>query len=175
VPPYAIAAVATVLVGWVSDRQQRRGIYNVCLAPVGIVGFVMLAASTSPGVQYAGTFLGVLGIYPTIPVIIAWVANNTEGVYKRGIVLGFVIGWGNLNGIVSSNVFFNAPHYYEGHGIIIAYLTLFVLGGSAVMWALLERENKARRGGKRDWMVEGKSSKEIEDMGDVRPDFIYTT
>lgn len=64
----------------------------------GIVGFAMLLGSGTPHVQYAGTFLGAMGIYPCIPNTITWTANNVEGVYKRGIALGFVIGWGNLNG-----------------------------------------------------------------------------
>lgn len=68
------------------------------MALFGIIGFAMLLGSGQPHVQYAGTFLGAMGIYPCIPNTISWTANNVEGVYKRGISLGFVIGWGNLNG-----------------------------------------------------------------------------
>jgi hypothetical protein len=68
------------------------------MALFGIVGFALLLGSGNPHVQYAGVFLGAMGIYPCIPNTISWTANNTEGVYKRGIALGFVIGWGNLNG-----------------------------------------------------------------------------
>lgn len=109
VPPYAVAAVLTVVVGFWSDRTQRRGVFNMACAAVAAAGFAMLMASTNPAVQYVGTFLGACGIYPSISLTIAWVANNVEGVYKRGIVLGFVIGWGNLNGIVSSNIYRNPP------------------------------------------------------------------
>ena len=34
----------------------------------------------------------------------AWVAGNVEGSYKRSATLGMAIGWGNLNGAVTSNV-----------------------------------------------------------------------
>ena len=34
----------------------------------------------------------------------AWVSANVEGSYKRSAVLGMAIGWGNLNGAVTSNV-----------------------------------------------------------------------
>jgi len=175
VPPYAGAAVLTVLAGWLSDRHQRRGLYNLCLAPLAVAGFSMLLATTRPGVQYAGTFLAALGIYPTIPITIAWVANNVEGVYKRGIVLGLVIGWGNLNGVVSSNIFFHAPRYAEGHATVIAYLVLCVWGGSLAMLLLLRRENRVRRAGGRDAAVEGLSQKDVDELGDMRPDFLYTT
>lgn len=174
VPPYAVAAVLTVVVGFWSDRTQKRGVFNMGCAGVGIAGFVMLMASTSPGVQYAGTFLGACGIYPSISLTIAWVANNVEGVYKRGIVLGFVIGWGNLNGIVSSNIYRNPPRYFSGHGTVTAYLVVCMLGGSLLMYVLLDRENKKRRRGERDHWVEGKTVAEINALGDKRPDFMYT-
>ena len=98
VPPYALAAILTVYIGWLADRTRQRGLCNACVSVFGIIGFAMLLAGTSPGVQYAGTFLGAMGIYPCISNTISWCANNVEGVYKRGVTLGFVIGWGNLNG-----------------------------------------------------------------------------
>ena len=101
-------------------------------------------------------------------------ANNTEGVYKRGVVLGFVIGWGNLNGVVSSNIYFKGPQYYAGHGVVLAYLSIFLFGGSLLMTTLLRIENKKRKQGKRDHWIEGKSHQEIEALGDKRPDFYYT-
>jgi len=68
------------------------------MALFGVTGFAMLISSENPHVQYAGTFIGALGIYPCIPNTITWAANNFEGVYARGVALGFIIGWGNLNG-----------------------------------------------------------------------------
>jgi MFS family permease len=174
VPPYIFAALLTIVVGFMSDRTNQRGVFNYLIAPLSILGFVMLIASSNPVVQYAGTFLGAMGLYPTIPVTIAWVANNTEGVYKRGIVLGFVIGWGNLNGVVSGNVYRTGPRFFNGHGTIIAYLVICIFGGSILMSWLLNRENKARLAGKRNRWVEGKSEEEIDALGDSRPDFLYT-
>ncbi|KAI2618362.1 MFS general substrate transporter [Hypoxylon sp. NC1633] len=174
VPPYAAAAVLTVIIGFVADRTRQRGLCNIGVSLIGIAGFLMLLASTDPRVKYAGTFLGALGIYPCISNTISWMANNIEGVYKRGVVLGFVIGWGNLNGIVSSNIYFSSPRYLEGHAVMVAYMALFLLGGSVLMTVLLRIENKKRRDGKRDYLIEGKTAKEIEALGDNRPDFMYT-
>jgi hypothetical protein len=140
----------------------------------GIIGFAMLLGSQKPGIKYAGTFLGALGIYPCIANTISWVSNNIEGVYKRGVVLGFVIGWGNLNGIVSSNIYFKAPKFTAGHAVVMAYMIVCLLGGSILMEVLLMRENKLRREGKRDHWVEGLNEKEAEKLGDRRPDFMYT-
>ncbi|KAJ2990124.1 hypothetical protein NUW58_g3111 [Xylaria curta] len=175
VPPYAAAAVLTVVIGFIADRTRQRGLCNIIVSVIAIVGFILLIASNDPAVKYGATFLGALGIYPCISNTITWMANNTEGVYKRGVVLGFVIGWGNLNGIVSSNIFFDSPRYLQGHGIILAYLTLFLFGGSLLMTILLRIENKKRLEGKRDYLAEGKTEAELELMGDARPDFFYTT
>lgn len=175
VPPYAVAACLTVAIGFIADRTGRRGLCNILVSILGIAGFAMLIATDIPAVQYAGTFLGAMGIYPCISNTISWMANNTEGVYKRGVVLGFVIGWGNLNGIVSSNIYFNSPRYLAGHGVVMAYLAVFLFGGSVLMSFLLQKENAKRLRGERDHWIEGKSDKEIEALGDQRPDFIYTT
>jgi len=218
VPPYAAAAILTITIGYIADRTHQRGLCNIAVSILGMIGFSMLLAGTTPGVRYAGTFLGgmcspthlsisiqalavnpiprasttsllpqikthtntqspppALGIYPCIANTIVWISNNTEGVYKRGITMGFVIGWGNLNGVVSSNIYQakDAPKYRKGHGIVLAYLTIFLFGGSILQYVLLRNENRKRRAGGRDYWAEGKTEKEIEAMGDTRPDFIY--
>jgi hypothetical protein len=40
---------------------------------------------------------------------------------------------------------------------------------------MLKRENKLRKAGMRDDLLQGKTESEIEVLGDKRPDFIYTT
>ncbi|TGO53662.1 hypothetical protein BOTNAR_0289g00020 [Botryotinia narcissicola] len=174
VPPYACAAVLTIVVGFAADRTKRRGIFNICTSLIGVLGFGLLLGSQNPHIKYAGTFLGALGIYPCIANTISWVSNNTEGVYKRGIVLGFVIGWGNLNGIVSSNIYFKGPKFTVGHATVMAYMIVCLFGGSVAMYLLLRRENAARLAGKRDHLVAGMTEKETEKLGDNRPDFLYT-
>lgn len=175
VPPYAAAAILTVTIGFVADRTRKRGLCNIGVSLLGITGFAMLLGSDKAGVKYAGTFLGALGIYPCIANTITWASNNVEGVYKRGVTLGFVIGWGNLNGVVSSNIYraADSPGFKPGHATVMAYMIAFLLGGSIVLELLLVRENKARRSGKRNHWSEGLSEKEVEALGDTRPDFIY--
>ena len=170
VPPYAAAAILTITIGYVADRTRQRGLCNMGCALLGAVGFAMLLSAASPGVQYAGTFLAALGIYPCIANTISWCSNNIEGVYKRGVTLGFVIGWGNLNGVVSSNIYRrkDKPQYRPGHGVVMAYLVLFLGFGSAALYSLLRKENAARRRGKLDHLTEGRTSKEVEALGDVR-------
>jgi hypothetical protein len=92
-------------------------------------------------------------------------------------MVGVVVGWGNMNGVVSSNIYMNSekPHYRTGHGIVLAYMVLFLFGGTCFMHFMLKRENNLRKSGRRDDLLQGKTESEIEIMGDKRPDFIYTT
>lgn len=175
VPPYALGAVCTVLVGYVADRTRQRGLCNMVAASVGIVGFTMLIATSDPTTQYAGTFLAAAGIYPTVSNTLAWVVNNTEGALKRAVVIGMVVGWGNINGVVSSNIYLlqEKPRYWTGHGVVLGYQVVTLLGGSLFMHVALGRENSRRRAGKADAAWEAMAEEEREFMGDKRPGFHY--
>lgn len=96
--------------------------------------------------------------------------------YKRGVTLGFVIGWGNIQGCVTSNIYRgeDRPEFYPGHATVLAYLVLFQLGGSIAQYIFLRIENGKRLRGERDIWVEGLDAKQVEMRGDMRPDFIYT-
>lgn len=120
---------------------------------------------------------GALGIYPTISNTISWVSNNIEGVYKRGTTIGLFIGFGNLNSVVSSNIYRQAdsPRYFPGHGVVLAYLILFLFGGSVVNYIAQKKANANRAAGKKDYLLEGKTEAEILDLADFDPRFRYTT
>jgi MFS family permease len=176
VPPYAVAALLTVSVGFIADRTRWRGYCNIATVTIGIIGFVLLISTSNPRVQYAGTFLGAAGIYPTISNTLSWVNNNFEGSLKRAFVLGMVVGWGNLNGVVSSNIYLDAeePRYWTGHGVNLGYQVVCLLGGSIFMHIALRRSNANRRAGRMDekWAVMSEEQRWI--AGDNRPDFMYT-
>ncbi|KAJ4172143.1 hypothetical protein NW754_007742 [Fusarium falciforme] len=176
VPPYACAALATIFVGFTADRTKWRGFCNIATVCVGIIGFIMLLASDKPKVQYGAVFLGAMGIYPTVSNTVSWVNNNIEGSLKRAIVLGMVVGWGNLNGVVSSNIYLDRqkPRYWTGHGMVLAYQIVFLLGGSIFMHFALRWENRARRNGKRNAKWDAMNDEQKAISGDVRPDFMYT-
>ncbi|KAH4284805.1 hypothetical protein HBH64_239740 [Parastagonospora nodorum] len=177
VPPYAVAATVTVIIGWIADKTKWRGYCNMVISFIGCIGFAMLLATDNPHVQYAGTFLGAMGIYPTVSNTLTWASNNVEGSLKRGVMVGVVVGWGNMNGVVSSNIYMTKekPRYYTGHGIVLAYMFLFLFGGTVFMHFMLKRENKLRKSGARDDLLQGKTESEVEVLGDKRPDFIYVT
>ncbi|KAH8736147.1 major facilitator superfamily domain-containing protein [Ilyonectria robusta] len=176
VPPYAVAAVCTISIGAFADKTRWRGYCNMGAVLIGIAGFVMMLATSNPKVQYVGTFFGAVGIYPTIPNTLSWVVNNTEGSLKRAVVLGVVVGWGNLNGIVSSNIYLvrESPRFWTGHGVVLGFQAIFLLGGSILMHIALRFQNKYRSQGRMDAKWQEMSEEQQWVAGDKRPDFKYT-
>jgi hypothetical protein len=154
-------------------------VFNITFALIGCAGFSMLVASHDPHVAYAGTFLGAIGIYPCISNTITWVSNNVEGVYKRGVSLGTVIAWGNLNGVMSSNIYRgeDAPYYRLGHSVVLGYLAVGLLFGSIFNYILLATGN-ARRARMTDedrrTMFQDMSEEDQQRLADFHPDFKYT-
>lgn len=84
VPPYVCACFFTIAASWYADKVRKRGIFLMGFQLIGIAGFAMLAATAKPKVQYAGTVLAAIGIYPQIPLGMAWNSANIGGTVKRG-------------------------------------------------------------------------------------------
>lgn len=156
VPVYVWACIMTLIIGFLGDRIGRRAYINLALFTTGLVGYIILITSTNPSLSYFAVYLAASAIYPTIPNSVAWVSSNVEGSYKRSATLGMAIGWGNLNGAVSSNVYraVDAPWYRLGHGIVLAYIAIGWLC-SLAFYFLLKRENARREAGERDEVIEG--------------------
>ncbi|KAH9169899.1 MFS general substrate transporter [Lactarius sanguifluus] len=156
VPVYAFACIITCLVGFLADKFQRRGVFNIGLSCVGGLAYIVLIVSKSAALSYVAVYVATCGIYPLIPNTVAWVSNNVEGSYKRSVSLAMVISFGNINGAVSSNVYraVDAPRYRLGHGLVLMYIAMGI-ASSIAFYVLLRRENAARDRGVRDEVIEG--------------------
>lgn len=176
VPIYVFACICTVSLGFYASRTQRRGIYNLIFMGIGCVGYILLIAvpSSLPGLKYFAIFLAASGIYPLIPNTITWASNSFEGAYKRSFAIGMVIGFGNLNGAVSSNIYRaqDAPRYVLGHSVVLGYIALGFVCSALNMW-LLSRENARRDRGERDELIEPNGS-ETGDMPFKNADGVTT-
>lgn len=156
VPVYTFACIITCLVGFLADKFQRRGVFNIGLSCLGGLAYIVLIVSKSAALSYVAVYFATCGIYPLIPNTVAWVSNNVEGSYKRSVSLAMVISFGNINGAVSSNVYraVDAPRYRLGHGLVLMYIAIGI-ASSIAFYVLLRRENAARDRGVRDEVIEG--------------------
>ncbi|KAF5385409.1 hypothetical protein D9757_005389 [Collybiopsis confluens] len=162
-----LGCVATIAVGILGDRLSSRYYLSLSYVTVqilksltqsahlqlGAVGYIILIASRSPALSYFAVFLGAS----------AWVAGNVEGAYKRGVTLGMAIGFGNINGAVTSNIYRakDSPWYTMGHAIVLAYIVIGLISTS-LMRIGLQRENARRDRGERDEIIDGLDNKRAD-------------
>ncbi|KAI1870415.1 uncharacterized protein JN550_005343 [Neoarthrinium moseri] len=145
VPPYVFACFFTIAVSWFADRIRQRGVFMLSFQLIAIAGFACLAGSGNASVQYTGTVLAAIGIYPQIPLGMAWNGANIGGSLKRGTGIAMQVMGGNCGGIIASYVYLtrDGPRYIAGHCILIGlvsvafFLTLFM-----TIWC---RKENARR------------------------------
>jgi len=145
VPPYVFACICTIGGGYLADRTKQRGIYMIFFCCVSIIGFIMLISTHKPSVQYLGTFLAAAGIYPNVPMGVAWNGNNIGGSTKRGVGIAMHVGFGNLGGTIAAFAYrsTDAPRYFSGHGLLIGTTTMSCIL-SIFMTIYLRRENARR-------------------------------
>jgi sugar phosphate permease len=145
VPPYVAGCFCTILGGYAADWHKQRGLYLIGFNLTAIVGFVMLLATQNAKVKYAGTFFIVCGIYPNVPIGVAWNGNNIGGSTKRAVGIAMHVGFGNLGGVISGFVYRSteAPRFVSGHALLISTITMStILATYMHIW--LRRENARR-------------------------------
>jgi MFS family permease len=62
IPCYALGAITYLVVAWLSDRFQQRGIAVVTFCVVTMVGYGILLGDVSSGVHYFGCFVVATGM-----------------------------------------------------------------------------------------------------------------
>ncbi|KAK4549097.1 hypothetical protein LTR36_007553 [Oleoguttula mirabilis] len=105
-------------------------------------------------------------------VTIAWVNNTMGGHYRRSISSAVMIGFGNIGGIIASNIFITsqAPAYPVGYGVSLGLLWMCALACTGLLLGL-RAENKRRDRGERDWRLE---TEDADNLGDDHPHFRFT-
>ncbi|KAH7407407.1 major facilitator superfamily domain-containing protein [Cadophora sp. MPI-SDFR-AT-0126] len=145
VPPYVVGCIVTIGTGYFADKVKQRAIFMLVFSGTAIVGWVMLISTTIPGVQYTGTFLACLGIFPCVPLGVAWNGNNIGGSLKRGVGIAMHVGAGNLGGVLAAFIYLpkDRPEFHQGHGILIGVITMSFCLCIFMRW-WLKKENSRR-------------------------------
>jgi sugar phosphate permease len=175
IPIFVVATVGAVITAWMTDRMRHRYwfcMFGLCVASVG---YIMLLAQNnlSAGVKYFALFLIVPGGYITQPITLVWMSNLVSGHYKRSISSAMQVGFGNIGGIVASNVFLESesPKYPTGYGTSLGMLWICGIACTALFF-LAKWENKKRDRGERDYRLE---EPDADNLGDDHPEFRLTT
>ncbi|KAG8991546.1 hypothetical protein FRB94_003816 [Tulasnella sp. JGI-2019a] len=171
VPPFAVAAVVSITVAFLSDKYQQRGYAAASMSLCAVIGYAIFYTSTNKHTLYGSIFLQVIGVYATAPAIAAWITNNTWPHYKRGTMIGLGLMTTSCGSILSTWLFDDPPRYHKGTSINLA-LACAMCVCPLVTRFYYDRQNQTkaaiRASGQFDDSYESKKQ-----LGDSHPSYIY--
>lgn len=187
IPIWIVAAIVTLATAVLSDWTKHRYGYMMFGVVFASTGYIILLcqgplvhphthkpAGLALSVRYMAVYFVTTGCYMVQPNAIVWVANNLGGHYKRSIGLAVMIGFGNIGGIIASNIFVQteAPRYFVGYGVSLAMLVFCGIMCTAFAVGLV-MENRKREKGERDHRLESPESV-LGNLGDDDPRFRFS-
>ncbi|QPG73315.1 hypothetical protein FOA43_000625 [Brettanomyces nanus] len=173
--PWLASLGFSIIVAFISDRSRIRAPFAILAAVIAIVGFVMIiAGGDDNNLKYGGCFLVAMGLYSSMPVLICWMSLNFTGHIRKSVGTAFVIGFGNIGGIVSSFIFPNneAPDYTKGLSICLGFNAFSII---CMLAYLVNLMIYTRRKKKDDYKAKWNSLSDREKVmkGDHNPDYRY--
>jgi sugar phosphate permease len=175
IPCYALGALSYLVVAWLSDRQQLRGVYVFALGAVSVVGYGMLISNGNSGTHYAGCFLVAMGLYVAVGIPLAWLPSNNPRYGKRTTATGLQLTIGNASGVLAPYLYptSQGPRFIKGHAVTLA-LVAFAIILLGCMSFYFKAANGERARGEDDGKYAGLAKEELDELGDRNPQFIYT-
>lgn len=174
IPCYALGAISYMMAARYSDWKQSRGHVVVLFCSISVAGYALLVSNAGPDAHFAGCFIVAMGLYVAVGIPLAWLPSNCPRYGKRTTATGLQLTTGNCAGLLAPFLYPSdeGPRYMKGHAVTMG---LVLLGGILyfIMWKYFEWENKARRYGKRDHIMQGLTEEEILALGDENPRFNF--
>ncbi|KAJ2556486.1 hypothetical protein EV175_001971 [Coemansia sp. RSA 1933] len=145
VPPYACAVVMVFILCWFSDRTRVRGIFVAGSALLACIGYILLISSRKLGANYTGACFVAMGLYPIIPLMLSWTANNQVGHIKRGVSVAMLNMFGQCFATVGTQIYKTktAPRFFMGYGVCLAFSAVMIM--VALVYSFILKRENARR------------------------------
>ncbi|KAF7308338.1 MFS general substrate transporter [Mycena chlorophos] len=174
VPPYIVSMVWAVSICWVSFRFKIRSLPIMVSFFFMITGYAMAVATKNPHARYAACFLSLLGSTPIGPLELAWGTDNAAPDTIRAVTSAIIPGFGAIGSVIAVWTYLpaDAPDYHKGNTLNLSFGSAGVVLNFLAMAYILQ-ENAKRERGERDYRLEGKSTKELEELGYLHPRFRY--
>ncbi|KAI1851512.1 hypothetical protein JX266_002974 [Neoarthrinium moseri] len=175
VPPFVVGTAGLLIIVWSSDRCGERSLHTAFGMALGIVGCIVMAASSENQLRYGFAHVCMAGVFVGGPLVAVWLAGNTPWKGTRSVVLG-INGWSNLAGVIAGQVFKSgyAPRYETPLIITVVIMAVGAVGLIFIRYMYM-LENKRRICEVADWdearfVAEAASE---ERRGDQRWTFLY--
>ncbi|CAE7209125.1 unnamed protein product [Rhizoctonia solani] len=78
VPPYALSAICIGVTAWLASIFNRRAIFIIGSAVIGIIGYILLLVTHTAGRQYVGVHLACAGVYTGNALLLSWPGEVTS-------------------------------------------------------------------------------------------------
>ncbi|KAH8195099.1 hypothetical protein TruAng_010739 [Truncatella angustata] len=143
-PPYVFAAIAAMAISISSDRRSERYLHLVIPLAVGMLGYIIGAATTTLAPRYFSLFLMLGGVYGSFNVTYAWISSTLpRPLEKRAAAFAFTNMVGNFAQIYSPYMYpsTNGPRYLPA----MTANTVFVFASicfATILRFCLVRENR---------------------------------
>lgn len=173
--PWLASMGFSIVVAFISDYFYIRTPFAVIAALISIVGYgLVIGATNDANAKYGGLFLLACGLYSGMPILVCWFSLNFSGHTRKSVGTAFVIGFGNIGGIVASFLFPNkdAPKYTKGLSIGLAFVVLAIIM-VLVYCAYLMYLNKIKQTDEYKNKWDTLTEREQIMKGDLNPDFRY--
>ncbi|ETS83944.1 hypothetical protein PFICI_05820 [Pestalotiopsis fici W106-1] len=172
IPPYFMGAVSAYVSAIFADRFRWRMPFIVGAQTLVMIAFIILFVKAADvknniAVCYFAVILSCIGFYPINPGGNAWTVDNLAGPTKRAQGVAFMIGMGNIGGIIGSYIYIDseAPRYPTGFSASLAFAALGIVCCLALEFGYW-RQNKKRAQMTEDEIRAKYTDEELEGMGD---------
>ncbi|CAF3824101.1 unnamed protein product [Rotaria sp. Silwood1] len=125
IPPYVLAWICALLGVFSVTRKKEHGYHVIFFLIISSIGFILMAAleEKSRIAVYVGACVACCGVYSAFPLLMGWLASYVSGHMKRALAIGFVVGLGQIGGIV-------LPHFFHSNTVPVfrqAHITCAVI------------------------------------------------
>ncbi|KAI1468503.1 MFS transporter [Daldinia caldariorum] len=146
-PPFVLAGIGSVLVGWSSGRLNERTWHITVTLSIAIVGFVIAASTLDTAARYVACFIFPVGAFSANSVVVGWTSSTlSQTEEKRAVVLAITNVFGHIGYIYGAYLWPDSdePRYGIGFGASAGF-ALLSIGCAWVVRMLLIQENRKMR------------------------------
>ncbi|EKD05605.1 hypothetical protein A1Q2_00095 [Trichosporon asahii var. asahii CBS 8904] len=134
-PPYVLCVITIWIMGYWSDRIQRRTIFVVISMAFNVLANIIAVATTNVGARYFAMMLMPASFYTSSTIILSWMSSTIVGPdIKKATAFALINAVANTSNIWTSYLYFGAPRYVVAFGVnlgasVVVILLILVLAG----------------------------------------------
>lgn len=146
IPPNVLASFSIWTIVYFSSKCNVRAPFIIGAAIVSIIGYILLIACTSPGLQYFGVHLAAAGVYTGNSLLLSWPGENVSGQGKRAVAVALQISVGDIGAIAGCLIYRPtlSSHLYRTPNLIAIGYLLFAIVITTYLWVVMRVENRRR-------------------------------